>query len=62
MEGKCPGRSYCIGGVSGVLLVHQSLFDSLESAEDHQTDSTLHSQRSAELLLRVYYRSVARIH
>ncbi len=46
MEGKCPGRSYCIRGVSGVLLVHQSLLDSLESAEDHQTDSTLHSQRS----------------
>ncbi len=48
MEGKCPGRSYRIGGVSGVLLVHQSLLDSLESAEDHQTDSTLHSQRSVD--------------
>ena len=54
MEGKCPGRNYCIRGVSGVLLVHQSLFDSLESAEDHQTDSTLHSQRSVDYKLRVY--------
>ena len=43
VEGKCPGRSYCIRGVSGVLLVHQSLLDSLESTEDHQTDSKLHS-------------------
>ena len=46
--GKCPGRSYCIRGVSGVLLVHQSLLDSLESTEDHQTDSKLHSQRSVD--------------
>ena len=48
MEGKCPGRSYCIRGVSGVLLVHQSLLDSLESTKDHQTDSKLHSQRSVD--------------
>ncbi len=59
MEGKCPGRSYCIGGVSGVLLVHQSLLDSLESTKDHQTDSTLHSQRSVDYY--VFTRSVARI-
>ena len=51
MEGKCPGRSYCIRGVSGVLLVHQSLLDSLESTKDHQTDSKLHSQRSVDCIM-----------